>query len=123
MEDDFKRFRDRMLEDPATRAAYDARKPAYAFALQLAELRRQRGFSQASLAKRAGMTPVRSRQDRSRRSITNLRHDGAAAISGRCGSRYPVQGRDGQNGETANGTQGCRARPAVQAWTRTRRWN
>ena len=56
MEDDFKKFRDRMLEDPATRAAYDARKPAYAFALQLAELRRQRGFSQASLAKRAGMT-------------------------------------------------------------------
>jgi len=56
MNDDFKRFRDRMLEDPATRAAYEARKPAYAFAVQLAELRRQRGLSQAALAKRAGMT-------------------------------------------------------------------
>ena len=55
MDDDFKKFRDKMLEDPATRAAYEARKPAYAFALQLAELRRQRGLSQAALATRAGM--------------------------------------------------------------------
>lgn len=56
MQDDFKQFRERMLEDPATRAVYEARKPAYAFALQLAELRRQRGLSQAALAKRAGVT-------------------------------------------------------------------
>lgn len=55
MEDDFKRFRERLLEDPATRAAYEARKPVYEFAVQLAELRRQRGLSQAALAKRAGM--------------------------------------------------------------------
>jgi len=55
MEDDFKRFRDRLLEDPATRAAYEARKPVYAFAVQLAELRRQKGLSQAALAKPAAM--------------------------------------------------------------------
>lgn len=55
MEDDFKQFRDRLLEDPATRAAYEARRPAYAFAVQLAELRRQKGLSQAGLARRAGM--------------------------------------------------------------------
>jgi len=56
MEDEFKQFRDRMLEDPATRSAYEARKPMYEFAVQLAELRRQRGLSQAALARRAGMT-------------------------------------------------------------------
>ena len=56
MEDDFKQFRDRMLEDPATRTAYEARKPVYEFAVQLAELRRLRGLSQAALAQRAGMT-------------------------------------------------------------------
>ncbi|MBI5949635.1 MAG: helix-turn-helix transcriptional regulator [Chloroflexi bacterium] len=55
MDDDFKQFRDRMLEDPATRAAYQARKPVYAFAVQLAELRSQKGLSQAALARRAGM--------------------------------------------------------------------
>lgn len=55
MEDDFEQFRDRLLEDPATRAAYEARRPAYAFAVQLAELRRQKGLSQAALARRAGM--------------------------------------------------------------------
>lgn len=56
MQDDFKRFRSRLLEEPATREAYEARKPVYAFAIQLAELRRQKGLSQASLAKLAGMT-------------------------------------------------------------------
>ncbi len=56
MEDDFKQFRANLLEDPATRAAYEARKPVYAFAVQLAELRRQKGLSQAALARRAGMT-------------------------------------------------------------------
>ena len=55
MEDDFRQFRDRILDDPATRAVYEARKPLYEFAVQLAELRRQRGLSQAALAKRAGM--------------------------------------------------------------------
>jgi transcriptional regulator with XRE-family HTH domain len=55
MEDEFKRFRRELLEDPATRAAYQARKPVYEFAVQLAELRRQRGLSQAALARRAGM--------------------------------------------------------------------
>jgi transcriptional regulator with XRE-family HTH domain len=54
--DDWKEFRAKLLEDPATRAAYEARKPAYEFAIQLAELRRQRGLSQAALARRAGMT-------------------------------------------------------------------
>jgi transcriptional regulator with XRE-family HTH domain len=56
MEDDFKQFRDRMLEDPTTFTAYEARKPVYEFAVQLAELRRRRGLSQAALAQRAGMT-------------------------------------------------------------------
>ncbi len=54
--DDWKRFRRELLEAPATRAAYEARKPAFEFAVQLAELRRQKGLSQAALAKLAGMT-------------------------------------------------------------------
>lgn len=56
VKDDWKEFRENLLEDPATRAAYEARKPAFEFAVQLAELRRQRGLSQAALARRAGMT-------------------------------------------------------------------
>jgi len=55
MEDDFRRFRDALLKDPATRAAYEARRPTYAFAVQLAELRRRKGLTQAALAGRAGM--------------------------------------------------------------------
>lgn len=54
--DDWTEFRRELLEDPATRAAYEARKPAFQFAVQLAELRRQKGLSQAALAKLAGMT-------------------------------------------------------------------
>ncbi|MCE7928776.1 MAG: XRE family transcriptional regulator [Chloroflexi bacterium CFX7] len=54
--DDWTEFRRELLEDPATRAAYEARKPAFEFAVQLAELRRQKGLSQAALAKLAGMT-------------------------------------------------------------------
>jgi len=54
--DDWRRFREELLEDPATRAAYEARRPAYEFAVQLAELRRRRGLSQVALARRAGMT-------------------------------------------------------------------
>jgi transcriptional regulator with XRE-family HTH domain len=56
MDDDFKRFREQLLAEPATRAAYEARKPVYEFAVQLAELRRRRGLSQAGLAKLAGLT-------------------------------------------------------------------
>ena len=55
MDADFKQFREQLLHDPETRAAYTSRKPIYEFALQLAELRRQRGLSQAALATRAGM--------------------------------------------------------------------
>ncbi len=55
MDDEFRQFRNRMLEDPATRTVYEARKPVYEFAVQLAELRRRRGLSQAALAQRAGM--------------------------------------------------------------------
>ncbi|MBE7519563.1 MAG: helix-turn-helix transcriptional regulator [Thermoflexaceae bacterium] len=54
--DNWTEFRRELLEDPATRAAYEARKPAFEFAVQLAELRRQKGLSQAALAKLAGMT-------------------------------------------------------------------
>lgn len=56
MEEDFAEFRARVLADPATRTHYEARRPVYAFAMQLAELRRQRGLSQAALARKAGMT-------------------------------------------------------------------
>lgn len=55
-QDDWNQFREKLLEDPETREAYQARRPAYAFAVQLAELRRQKGLSQAALAKQAGMT-------------------------------------------------------------------
>lgn len=54
--DDWSQFREQLLADPATRAAYEARKPAYEFALQLAELRRRKGLSQAALARLAGIT-------------------------------------------------------------------
>lgn len=54
--DSWSHFRQQLLSDPATREAYEARKPAFEFAVQLAELRRRRGLSQAALAKRAGMT-------------------------------------------------------------------
>lgn len=56
MTDDFKQFRQKLLEDPATLAAYESKKPAYEFAIQLAELRRRKGLSQAALAKLAGVT-------------------------------------------------------------------
>jgi ribosome-binding protein aMBF1 (putative translation factor) len=53
--DDFDAFRARILEDPATRTAFESRRPVYEFAIQIAELRRRRGLTQAELAKRAGM--------------------------------------------------------------------
>lgn len=56
MEDDFKLFRQRLLDDPSTRDAHEARKPIYELAIQLAELRRRKGLSQAALAKLAGMS-------------------------------------------------------------------
>lgn len=55
MDEDFRQFRERLLADPETLAAYEARRPVYAFAVQLAELRRLKGLSQAALARLAGM--------------------------------------------------------------------
>lgn len=49
------KFKDELLTDPATRAAYEARKPAYELASKLIALRKKLGMSQRDLAKAAGL--------------------------------------------------------------------
>lgn len=52
---DWKAFKEEVLEDPATRAAYEARKPAYELASRLIEMRNAAGLSQRELAARVGL--------------------------------------------------------------------
>ena len=54
--DEWKAFKEKLLEDPATREAYDKAKPRYDLASLLISLRRATGLSQRDLAKRIGMT-------------------------------------------------------------------
>jgi predicted transcriptional regulator len=54
--DDWDRIEAELLADPATRAAYDARRPAYELASKVIRLRAELGLSQRELAKRAHMT-------------------------------------------------------------------
>ena len=54
--DDWDALKAELLEDPATRAAYEARRPAYELASKLVELRTRLGLSQRQLAARAHMT-------------------------------------------------------------------
>ncbi len=53
---DWKELRAKLLEDPATRAAYDAASPRYDLASMLIALRAATGLSQRELARRIGMT-------------------------------------------------------------------
>lgn len=53
--DDWHKLKAKLLEDPATRAAYEARRPAYELASKLVELRTRLGLSQRQLAAKAQM--------------------------------------------------------------------
>lgn len=54
--DDWDKLKAELLDDPATAAAYDARRPAYELASKLVEMRTRLGLSQRQLASKAGMT-------------------------------------------------------------------
>jgi transcriptional regulator with XRE-family HTH domain len=54
--DDWERLREELLEDPATREAYEQRRPAYEIASKLMELRHGLGLSQRDVAAKARMT-------------------------------------------------------------------
>lgn len=54
--DDWDKLKAELLEDPATREAYEARRPAYEIATKLIQVRHGLGMSQRQLAAKAGMT-------------------------------------------------------------------
>lgn len=54
--DDWERLKEELLRDPATREAYEARKPAYRLAIGLVQLRAGLGLTQRQLASLAHMT-------------------------------------------------------------------
>ena len=54
--DDWDKLKAELLEDPATRKAYEERRPAYELASKLMELRSRLKLSQKQLAAKAGMT-------------------------------------------------------------------
>ncbi len=54
--DDWDTLKAELLKDPATRAAYEARRPAYELASTLIEIRTRFGMSQRQLAAKAHMT-------------------------------------------------------------------
>lgn len=54
--DDLDRLEEDLLQDPATREAYEKRRPAYDLALKLVAVREALGLPQRQLAARAGMT-------------------------------------------------------------------
>ncbi|MEX0782883.1 MAG: helix-turn-helix domain-containing protein [Dehalococcoidia bacterium] len=54
--DDWDKLKAELLKDPATRAAYEARRPAYELASKFIEIRTRLGISQRQLAARAHMT-------------------------------------------------------------------
>lgn len=54
--DDWDVFEQELLKDPATREAYERKRPALEFAISLIGLRTRMGLSQRQLARRAGMT-------------------------------------------------------------------
>ena len=53
---DWKRFKEELLSNPETRAAYDARKPAFDLASKIVALRKRLDLTQRDLARAAGMT-------------------------------------------------------------------
>jgi transcriptional regulator with XRE-family HTH domain len=54
--DDWDKLKAELLEEPATRAAYDERRPAYELASKLIQVRTGLGMSQRQLAAKARMT-------------------------------------------------------------------
>jgi transcriptional regulator with XRE-family HTH domain len=54
--DDWDRLKEKLLEDPATRVAYESRRPAYELASKLIQVRSCLGLSQRQLAAKAHMT-------------------------------------------------------------------
>lgn len=53
--DDWDVFHDELMEDPATRAAWEARRPAFELAKLVIDMRARLGLTQAKFAKKAGM--------------------------------------------------------------------
>ena len=53
---DWGSVRDRRMDEPGARAAYEAARRAHELGRAVRELREQRGWSQAEVASRAGMT-------------------------------------------------------------------
>jgi transcriptional regulator with XRE-family HTH domain len=54
--DEWHKFKEEMLADPATREAYEKRRPAFELASKLIELRNSLGLTQRQIAARAKMT-------------------------------------------------------------------
>lgn len=54
--DDWDKLKAELLDDPATRAAYEERRPAYELASKLIQMRNGLGISQRQLAAKARMT-------------------------------------------------------------------
>ena len=54
--DDWDKLKADLLDDPATRAAYEERRPAYELASKLIQMRNSLGISQRQLAAKARMT-------------------------------------------------------------------
>jgi transcriptional regulator with XRE-family HTH domain len=54
--DDWDKLKAELLDDPATRDAFEARRPAYELASKLIEMRNRLGLSQRQLAVKARMT-------------------------------------------------------------------
>ena len=52
---EWKAFKEEILDVPEVRAAYDARKPAYELASKLIAMRKELGLSQRDLARAAGL--------------------------------------------------------------------
>ena len=54
--DDWDNLKSELLEDPATREAYERRRPAFEIASKLVQLRSRTGLTQREVAKKACMT-------------------------------------------------------------------
>ncbi len=92
--DDLDRLEAKLLADPATRAAYEARKPAYEIASKLIEIRTRLGISQRQLAAKAGMTQPEIARLESAQVQPNW--DTLYRILGAVGAELDIKLRDGE---------------------------
>ena len=90
--DDFDRLKAELLQDPATRRAYEAREPAFELASRLIELRRALGLTQRQLASMAKMTqPEIARLESAQNSPT---WDTVARVLGSVGAEIEIRVRN-----------------------------